>query len=88
MLRGVIGEDTRTAVQKIDGYLLTLFSPKEWTGSQSEEVKMVQSFEEVCTIIAQRISRDPKKMTAFEFLQTLETLKKQDKETRKRQKRK
>lgn len=60
-----------------------MYTPKSFSGRQSEEVKSVKGFEEAVVYLSQYTTRDPKKMTVLEFYQALETIKKQNKKNKK-----
>jgi hypothetical protein len=85
-LRKIQGEDVQQQIDRIDGYLLTVYPPKDWTGKDGYEVQYIKSFEEVCILLSSQLNRNPKELTAFEFLQALSTIRKQAKEAKKKQK--
>lgn len=86
VIREILGEQVEDQIQRIDDYLITLYPPKDWTGKDGFEKEYIRSFEEVCVLLSQQLNRDPKELTAFEFLQSLATLKHQAKENKKKNK--
>ena len=72
------GKDVEEEIDRIEDYLFSLFKPKKYTGADGLEVRTVQSFEDMCFIIARETSFDPKHITTLTFYRTLENIKKQN----------
>lgn len=66
-------------IAELDTYMLTLYPPQSFAGSDGAEVSFIRSFEQACHIISAHIAKDPKRMTALEFLQNIELLKQRSK---------
>ena len=83
MLNELCGKEVSEQQKKeLDDYFYGLSKPKVFWGSDGVEAKHDKGFESICALMTQFISRDPKKMTTLEFMQTLEELKKQYKPER------
>lgn len=78
MLQGII-EDKNTSeeIAKIDDFLFSLHNPKQFVGSTSVEIKYEKQFETSCMLISQKTGMTAKKMTVFEFYNTLTNIGKQ-----------
>lgn len=64
------------AIEKIDKYLLSLFPPKVYGGSEGVEVIMVKGFEDSCQLLQQmKIEANPRKLTVLAFYRALENAK-------------
>lgn len=55
---------------------MSMFEPKRYDGPDGVEVGLILDLAETCTIISQHLGKDPKQMTAFEFLSDLKMLEK------------
>lgn len=66
-------EDTK----EIDEKIYKLSKPIKFDGHDGAEIKTDKNFEEMCVILAQNLSRNPREMSVIEFYQSQETLKKQ-----------
>lgn len=80
VLESVISNDSNNEaeeIRKIDEALFNFFIPQKFDGSNGMEVKFLRGMEETCILLSQHISRDPKKMTVFEFYQAFQTIKEQ-----------
>ena len=64
-----------------------MIKPEKFTGKDGKEVGHIKGFEQTCVLLNQHIGKDPKSMTALEFLTALELVKEQLKPKRKRNKR-
>lgn len=69
--------DNAEEIHKIDSYFFSLYKPQSFLGQKSVEVKYDKQFEASCTLIAQKIGLNAKKMTVLEFYSNLDTIKKQ-----------
>lgn len=72
-------ENDPESLHVIDEYLYSLLKPKVFWGSGGIEANYDKGFEISCDVIAQTRNRNPKEMTTFEFLQTLEAIRQQQK---------
>ena len=70
-------------IGEIDRKLFEMYTPKIFSGRQSEEVRFIKDFEQLVVYLSQHTLRDPKKMTVLEFYQALETVNKQLKRNKK-----
>lgn len=86
VLKGIQGQDTGRQIDRIDGYLLSLYPPQEYSGKDGMEVQFIQKFEQACVVISQRMSRNPRTMNALEYHQALAVIKKQIKAEQKQAK--
>lgn len=75
-------------VTKIDIDLLLSNEPKQFSGSNSFEIKVDKQFEELCIMIQKSLNTQVKQLTVFEFYNTLEYIDKETKELSKLAKRK
>jgi hypothetical protein len=63
----------------INEYFYSLLKPKIFWGSGGIEAQFDKGFEMSCDTIAKSRNRDPKRLTAFEYLQTLEAIRQEQK---------
>lgn len=80
LCRSILGKSMDADEERlhvIDEYFYSLLKPKVFWGSGGLEAKYDKGFEVSCDTIAQTRNRDPKLMMTFEYLQTLEQIKKQ-----------
>lgn len=77
--KNIQGTDNKDEIAAIDNFILNLFKPKEYSGSNGAEIKAIKGFEEMCLVVSQYTVKDPKKLTVLEFYQAIEYIKKQHK---------
>jgi hypothetical protein len=70
-------------IAEIDDFLMGMARPQKFYGAESSEVLFIKNFEKSCVILSQHVSRDPKKMTVLEYMETSAILKKQLKQKEK-----
>lgn len=80
-------EDITEELEKIEEFIFGLLSVKSYSGIHGEEAKFIKNYKEMSFIIAQNGSVDPMTMTASTYLQALKSIKKQAKDSKKREKR-
>lgn len=86
-LREIQGKPVNESeLEEIENFLFGFFKPKQYWGSDGEEVRHIRGFEQTCIVIHQHIPKDPRKMTVLEFYETLQFLRAQMKEKKKRAK--
>ena len=69
--------DNSSQVEAIDRAMLSIYSPKSFAGSSSVEIQYDKQFENTCILIAQKTNLDAKKMTVFQFYNTVDSIKQQ-----------
>lgn len=78
LLDSIIEETDKTeSIDAIDTELFGYIKPKVFNGPKSAELAYIKDFEQACAIITKFLSIDPKKLTVFEFYNSLEIIKKQ-----------
>lgn len=77
VLRGITGEDVQKEVDELTKKILLQYTPTTYVGKDSVEVVMMKQFEEICFLISQKGSRNPKDMTVLEFYTAYDMVKKQ-----------
>lgn len=71
-------KDNAEKIESIDMSMLNLCcKPKSFSGKKSVEIKYDKQFENMCAIIAQKLSLDPKKLTTSQFYNYLEVINQQ-----------
>ena len=73
------GDDKTQEISLLDYEMLMLFTPKEFIGPHSVEIKYDKQFETACMLISQKTGMNAKSMTILEFYNTLSNLEKQAK---------
>lgn len=75
-MRQIQGEIHKTAIEKIDDFLVSQMKPQNFAGAKGFEVQYIAAFEEACSVIAQHSHRgEPKKLTTLAFHHELALLK-------------
>lgn len=69
--------DNSSKIERIDNEMLEEYSPKQYTGSNSVEIRYDKQFESTCLLIAQKTNIDAKKMTVLQFYNAIDNIKKQ-----------
>lgn len=69
--------DNSEQIEAIDNLMISSYTPKIFTGSESIEVKYDKQFESTCLLIAQKINLDAKKMTVLQFYNAVDNIKQQ-----------
>lgn len=72
------GSDNKEDIEKLDSILLGMYSPKNFIGRDSIEIRYDKQFENTCILIAQELNLDAKKMTVLQFYSSIETIKEQN----------
>jgi len=73
IIRG--GENSKL-IEEIDNFLLTLSKPRVFWGKDSAEIQYDKQFEDMCLMLSQKLSIEPRKMTVLQFYNAFEYLKK------------
>lgn len=72
VLEEIIKEADNTAERaKIDKEILRINKPKICA---NQEIRTIKEFEKMCAVVSEYASKDPKKMTVFEFYETIELI--------------
>ena len=78
ILESVINEvDNSDKIKSVDTTLFNMYSPKNFDGSESVEVKYDKQFESMCLLISQKVNVDAKRMTVLQFYNAIEMIKQQ-----------
>lgn len=78
ILDSIIKDENETdSIEAIDAELFSYIKPKIFSGNKSAELVYIKEFEQACAIIAKFLKIEPKKLTVFEFYNSLEIIKKQ-----------
>lgn len=78
VLDGIItGYTHKAEIEEIDDYFFKQSKPITFSGSESAEIAYDKQFETMCTLIAQKVGLDAKKMTVLQFYNTIFTIKQQ-----------
>lgn len=73
----ITGESRETEIENIDRVMLNFYKPQSFSGENSVEIQYDKQFESSCLLIAQKVGLDAKKMTALQFYNALDIIKKQ-----------
>jgi hypothetical protein len=72
------GEDVESELEEVDNAMIMFFKPQRFQGGKIE-VDFDKNFEDMCLILSQNLSVEPKKMNVLEFYNSFEYLKKSNK---------
>lgn len=73
----VNASDNTEQIEAIDILITNMYTPNNFVGCESAEIKHDKQFENACILIAQKTSLDGKKMTVLQFYNTLDIIKQQ-----------
>lgn len=70
------GNDNQKQIGEIDDFLLSLSKPRIFWGKDGAEILFDKQYEDMCLLLAQKLTVDPKKMTVLQFYNAFEYIKK------------
>lgn len=73
----VTDSDNAEQIDTIDQYMLSIYKPKVYDGTESVEIRYDKQFESSCMLISQKTNMDARKMTVLQFYSALDNIKKQ-----------
>lgn len=73
----ITGSDNTKQIDLIDTEMMQAYSPKQFIGSESVEIKYDKQFESTCLLISQKTSMDARKMTVLQFYNAIDNIKAQ-----------
>jgi hypothetical protein len=73
IIRGI---DHKEQINEIDDFLLSLSKPRIFWGKDGAEIMFDKQYEDMCLLLAQKLTVDPKKMTVLQFYNAFEYIKK------------
>jgi hypothetical protein len=74
------GKDVMSEIEKIEDAMLLSMKPKLFYSSESVEVQYDKNFEDMCIVLTKHLNRDAKSLTVLSYYQSVEYLKKQNKD--------
>lgn len=80
LLRGVIEDDEdkyNSEIFRLDNELFSMYTPSNFAGKDSAEIKYDKQFESACALIGQKLSMDAKKMTVLSFYNSVSLIQKE-----------
>lgn len=80
----IFDKDYSSEINAIDSKAFSRYKPNSFDGKDSAAIQCDKSFEHSCVLIAQNTSLDAKKMTVLQFYGTLETIREQNKDNKKK----
>lgn len=70
------GKDNKEQINEIDDFLLSLSKPRIFWGKEGAEIQFDKQYEDMCLLLAQKLTVDPKQMTVLQFYNAFEYIKK------------
>lgn len=70
------GTDHKEQINEIDDFLLSLSKPRIFWGKEGAEIQFDKQYEDMCLLLSQKLTVDPKKMTVLQFYNAFEYIKK------------
>lgn len=74
------GKDTSGEIDDIENELILSNKPKKFYSSESVEIQYDKNFEEMCIVLTKHLNRDAKTLSVLSYYQSVEYLKKQNKD--------